>query len=188
MSINRIGRAVQGHRAGDLISRLTEKAYSLRVGDKITGAGNHEATSRNRTPAEVRLSRVPGEHQPTPNRSRATGWDPHRAALAATMVAAMVAPPTVPTEEAVAEEIAEAEATRTATLPATNAVATTPATAIRHAKKRLPTLVTAASPPNHDFTLYYFPKSSSLSGSTSTTRSKIQFSGSGVMPWPLRMC
>jgi hypothetical protein len=80
----------------------------------------------------------------------------------------------------------EDEATGTAALAATNVAATMPAAgSMRYtAPKRQPTSVTTtASPPTPiDFTLYYYPRSSSLSGSTSTTRSNTQYYGSGVTP------
>jgi hypothetical protein len=48
----------------------------MRVNNKVAAVGNHEATSRSRNLAEVGPIRVHGEHQPTPNRSRASAGRP----------------------------------------------------------------------------------------------------------------
>jgi hypothetical protein len=162
----------------------------MRVNKRVARARNHEATSRSRTPVEVEPNLIRGEHQPTPTALEPLVEDLHKAALVAVAATAVVAPPMAPAEEAVVVVIVEAEATRIAMPPATNVVVMTPATgSTRYAPlRRLPMLATAmASPPTpHDFALCFFPRSSSLSGSPITTQSKIQFSASGAMPWPLR--
>jgi hypothetical protein len=93
-------------------------------------------------------------------------------------------------EELVETAIGEAEATRIATSPATHVAATTPATGLmRSVAKRLLKQATATvSPPTlHNFATCSFLRSSNLSGSPSTMQSKTQFSGSGVIPYPLKM-
>jgi hypothetical protein len=107
-------------------------------------------------------------------------------AAAVTAVAGGVDPPMAPTEEPMVVANAEAEATRTATPPAMHVAAMTPATGSTRyaAPRRLPKSATAtASPPtHHNFALCFFSRSSNLSGSPSTMRSKIQFNDSGAMP------
>jgi uncharacterized membrane protein YgcG len=76
MSITMIAQTTQGHCAGELIAKLAENTYFMRVNNRTTRAGNHEATSRSRTLAEVGCNHVRGEHQPNPNRSRASAGGP----------------------------------------------------------------------------------------------------------------
>jgi hypothetical protein len=175
MPIKRIARSTQGHRAGDLIAQLTEKAYFLCVDDMIARVANQEATSRSRNLADVGPTMFVDNTNPPPIAPELQREDHHKVAVVAA-AAAVAAPPTVTIEDAVAVAIAEAEATRTAMPLATNVVATMPATgSLRYTvPKRLPTPVTTmVSPPTFfDFALYYSPRSSSRSGSASTTRSK----------------
>jgi hypothetical protein len=110
---------------------------------------------------------------------------PNVVVVAAVAAAAVAAPPTTTAEDVVAAAITEAEAAQTATPPSTNMVATTLVIgSMRYIMPRkLPTLATAtASPPTLDFALYYYPRSSSLSRSTSTTRSKTHYNVYGAMP------
>jgi hypothetical protein len=92
-------------------------------------------------------------------------------------------------ELAAAAVIAEAEATRTAMSPAIHVAATIPATKSRRfvANWPLKKMAVMASPPSPlDFTTCSSRKNSSLSGSPSTTLSKTEFSGFGVVPYPLK--
>jgi hypothetical protein len=165
------------------------------VNNRITPTGNHEATSCSRTPADGGRNRVRGEHQSTPNRSGDPVGGPSHGGHSggggvAARAAAAVAPPTTAAKELAVAATAEAEATRTATPPATLTAAMMPATGSTRfaAPRRLLKSVTAtASPPTlHDFVICSFLRNSNLSGSPSTTRSKTHFSGSGVMPCPLK--
>jgi hypothetical protein len=62
-SINRIGCPAQGSHATDLIAQLVEKAYLMRVDDRIARAQDQEATSHRRTPADnVGPNRLHAEH------------------------------------------------------------------------------------------------------------------------------
>jgi hypothetical protein len=78
MFITMIARQAQGIRAGEVIAKLVEDAYFMRVDNKVDQvppvrnreARNHEATSR--SPADGGRNRVRVEHQPNPNSSRAS--------------------------------------------------------------------------------------------------------------------
>jgi hypothetical protein len=48
----------------------------MRVNNRVTPAGNHEAASRSRIPVDSGCNCVRGEHQQTPNRSRAFARGP----------------------------------------------------------------------------------------------------------------
>jgi uncharacterized membrane protein YgcG len=76
MSITTIARQAQEHRAGEVIARLAEDTYFMGVNNRVTLTGNHEATSRSRTPVDGGPNRVCDEHQPTHNRSRASAGGP----------------------------------------------------------------------------------------------------------------
>jgi hypothetical protein len=97
------------------------------------------------------------------------------------------APTTGLAEEPGAEATAAAEATRTATPPALHVAASTPAKKSKNydARSSPRQATTTASPPSlHGFTIYFSRRNSNLWGSPSTTRSKIQYSGSYVTPCP----
>jgi hypothetical protein len=86
-----------------------------------------------------------------------------------------------------AEATAAAEATRTATPPALHAAASTPAKKSKNYDAKSPPwqVTTTVSPLSlHGFTIYFSRRNSNLWGSPSTTRSKIQYSGSDDMPSP----
>jgi hypothetical protein len=103
--------------------------------------------------------------------------------------AAVRAPHTGLEGEPVAEAIAEAEATQTATSLVSHAAATMPAVESKKFDARNPPrqVRTMASPPSPlDFAICCSRRNSSLSGSPSTIRSKIQYSGSDAMPSPSR--
>jgi hypothetical protein len=86
-----------------------------------------------------------------------------------------------------AEVTAAAEATRTATPPALHVAASMPAKKSKNYDARSPPrqATTTASPPSlHDFAIYFSWRNSNIWGSPSTTRSKIQYSGSDATPSP----
>jgi hypothetical protein len=63
MSITTIARQAQGHHAGEVIAKLAEDAYFMRVDNKVaqvSPAGNHEATSR--SPTDSGRNRIRVEH------------------------------------------------------------------------------------------------------------------------------
>jgi hypothetical protein len=99
------------------------------------------------------------------------------------------APTTEPTGGPAAAAIAAVVNTRTATPLVPHRAATTPARRLRSCGGRSKPLqaTTTASPPSHlDFATCSSPKSSSLWGSLSTTRSKTPSSSSGDRPSPSR--
>jgi hypothetical protein len=86
-----------------------------------------------------------------------------------------------------AEATAAAEATRTATPSALHVAASTPAKKSKNYDARNPPrqATTTASPPSlHGFAIYFSRRNSNLWGSPSTTRSRIQYSGSDATPSP----
>jgi hypothetical protein len=87
MSITTIARQAQGMRAGEVIAKLVEDAYFLRVNNRVTQApplrtreGNHEAT--NRSPANNGRNRTWGELLQNPNRTRASAEGPSQGVVA----------------------------------------------------------------------------------------------------------
>jgi hypothetical protein len=89
--------------------------------------------------------------------------------------------------ELVAEATAEAEAMQTATPLVSHAAAMMPVVELRKYDARSPPrqATTTASPPSLlDFAICFSQRNSNLWGSPSTTRSKIQSSGSDAMPYP----
>jgi hypothetical protein len=132
MSITMIARQAQEMCAGEVIAKLTEDAYFMRVDNRVTQVppfrtreANHEATSR--SPADNGRNRTQGELPQNPNRTRASADGPSQGsnnAVALVVVAALLlmamlaaevvaagAPHTGLAGEPMAEAIAEAEAT-----------------------------------------------------------------------------
>jgi hypothetical protein len=77
MSITTIARQAQGMRAGEVIAKLAEDAYFMRVDDRVAQVPpvrnrqpNNEATSR--SPADNARNRTRGELPANPNRTRAS--------------------------------------------------------------------------------------------------------------------
>jgi hypothetical protein len=76
MSITMIARQAQGLHAGEVIAKLVEDAYFMRVDNRVTQVPplktheprQHEATSRN--PVECGCNQTRGEQPSNPNRSR----------------------------------------------------------------------------------------------------------------------
>jgi hypothetical protein len=87
-----------------------------------------------------------------------------------------------------ADATAAAEATRTARPPALHVAASTPARRSKNFGASPPRQATTmASPPSlHGFAIYFSRRNSNLWGSPSTTRSRIQCSGSDTTPSPSR--
>jgi hypothetical protein len=82
MSITVIARQAQGMRAGEVIAKLAEDAYFMRVDNRVTQVPpirtrqpeNNEATSR--SPADNGHNRTRGELPANPNRTRASAGGP----------------------------------------------------------------------------------------------------------------
>jgi hypothetical protein len=81
MSIIMIARQAQGMRAGEVIAKLTEDAYFMRVDNRVTQVpplktreADHEATSR--SPADNERNRTRGDLPQNPNRTRASAGGP----------------------------------------------------------------------------------------------------------------
>jgi hypothetical protein len=81
MSITTIARQAQGMRAGEVIAKLAEDAYFMRVDNRVTQVPplrtretDHEATSR--SPADNGHNRTRGELPQNPNRTRASAGGP----------------------------------------------------------------------------------------------------------------
>jgi hypothetical protein len=79
MSITTIARQAQGMRAGEVIAKLAEDAYFMRVDNRVTQpppprTREHEATSR--SPANNGHNRTQGELPQNPNRTRASAGGP----------------------------------------------------------------------------------------------------------------
>jgi hypothetical protein len=78
MSITTIARQAQGMRAGQVIAKLAEDAYFMRVNNRVTQAPpvrnrDNEATSRS---ADLGRNRTRAELPANPNRTRATAGGP----------------------------------------------------------------------------------------------------------------
>jgi hypothetical protein len=151
MSTTAIARQGQGIRAGEVIAKLAEDAYFMRVDNRVSQPPparprDNEATSRsaNNGPNRTRAD-LPAE----PNRRRSNAGGPPRrdnsnrevvptvlrpAAAATTPTAAAVtveAPTMEPTGGLAAAAVAADEATRTATLPAPHMAGMMPARRLR---------------------------------------------------------
>jgi hypothetical protein len=81
MSITMITRQAQGMRAGEVIAKLMEDAYFMRVDNRVTQVpplqtreADHVATSH--SPADNRRNRTQGELPQNPNRTRASTGGP----------------------------------------------------------------------------------------------------------------
>jgi hypothetical protein len=78
MSITAIARQAQGMSAGEVIAKLAEDAYFMRVDNRVTQPPparnrNNEATSRS---ADLGRNRTRAELSANPNRTRATAGGP----------------------------------------------------------------------------------------------------------------
>jgi hypothetical protein len=80
MSITTIAHEAQGMRAGEVIAKLAEDAYFMRVDNRVTQVPSvrirqqdNEATSRS---ADIGRNRTQGELPVNPNRTRASAGGP----------------------------------------------------------------------------------------------------------------
>jgi hypothetical protein len=208
MSITTIACQAQGMHAGEVIAKLAEDAYFMRVDNRVTQVPPSGAASKTTKPqAAVELTTVAtvpeGSYRLTPTVPGHRPVDPLMVATAPTatvrssliviLVAEAVtagAPTTGLAGEPGAEATAATEATRTAMPSALQVAASTPAKKPKnYDAKNPPRQVTmTASPPSlHGFAIYFSWRNSNNWGSPSTTRSKIQCSGSDAKPSPLKM-
>jgi hypothetical protein len=142
--------------AGEVIAKLAEDAYFMRVDNRVTQAPpvmnrDNEATSRsadlgrNRTRAELPANPVAPGQRPADPLKVATAPAPQaaiaRSSLTATLAAwaaVAEAPTRGLTRGSAAEAIAAAEATRTAMSPEPRMAASTPAKKLRNCNGRSP--------------------------------------------------
>jgi hypothetical protein len=168
MSNTAIARQAQGIRAREVIAKLAEDTYFMRVDNRVTQPPparnrDNEATSRARTSAATapkpscRLTPTVLVQTPADPLKVATALQLLaaivRSSLTATMAAAAAtaeAPTMGPTGGPVAEAVAVVETTRTATLPEPHRATTTPARRSRSygARRLLCQATTTASPPS----------------------------------------
>jgi hypothetical protein len=210
MSITAIARQAQGIRAGEVIGKLAEDAYFMRVDNSVTqsppppppGTATTKLQVAMQTSAAIALE---PSYQLIPTALVETPVDPLKVATALqllaaivrssliatlTAAAAMVEAPTMgPTGGPVAGAVVAVETTRTATPPEPHRVATTPARRSRScgARRLLHRETTTTSPPSPcDFVTSSSQRNSSLLESPSTTRSRTLSSGSSATPSPSR--
>jgi hypothetical protein len=89
MSITAIARQAQGIRAGEVIAKLAEDAYFMRVDNRVTQpppARNRDNEATNRS-ADLGRSRTRAELPAQPNRTRANAGGPSQAGNSATAAA-----------------------------------------------------------------------------------------------------
>jgi hypothetical protein len=143
-------------RAGQVIAKLVEDAYFMRVDNRVAQPpparnSDNEATSRS---ANLGRNRTRGELPAQPTVLVQTPVDPLKLATALELLAAIVrssptatlaaeagtaeAPTMGPTGGSVAEAIAAAEATRTAMPPEPHTTASTPARRLKNCGGRSP--------------------------------------------------
>jgi hypothetical protein len=191
MSITTIARQAQGIRAGEVIAKLAEDAYFMRVDNRVTQPPpSGTATTKLLVIAQTSAATVLKlSFQLSPTVLVQTPADPHRmataivrssltaalAAAAVTLAAAAAtaeAPTTGPTGGLAAGAVAAVETTRTATPPEPHRAATTPVRRLKNCDGRsLPQqATTTASPPSLlGFATCSSRTSSNLWESSSTT-------------------
>jgi hypothetical protein len=204
MSITVIARQAQGMHAGEVIAKLAEHAYFMRVDNRVTQVPPSGTTSKTMKPqvaarAQVatvlersyRLTPTVLGQQPVDPLKVATAPAATRRSSLTIILAAEAVTVGAPTMglagEPGAEATAVAEATRTAMPPALHVAASTPTRRSKNFGARSPPrqATMMASPPSlHGFATYFSRRNSSLWGSPSTTRSRIQSSGSDATPSP----
>jgi hypothetical protein len=207
MSISTIAHQAQGIRAGEVITKLTEDTYFMRVDNRVTQAPPPELANTRTMKPQVAVQRIMDATVLEENSPRTPTIPGHRredllrvvtvlaapvvvAALLVTVMlaaeaAAAGAPHTGLEEEPVAEAIAEGEATQTATSPAPRAAAMMPAAELKKYDATNPPrqATTTTSPPSPlDLATYSSQRNSNLWGSPSTTRSKTQSNCSDATP------
>jgi hypothetical protein len=183
MSITTIARQAQEMCAGEVIAKLVEDAYFMRVDNRVTQVPpvrnrqqDNEATSRS---ADISRNRTRGELPANPNRTRASAGGPSHGGNSAGGAGANheIIPHRDPggggsdggssnhglAGELGAEATAAAEATRTATPPALHVAASTPAKKSKNYDARSPPrqATTMASPPSlRGFAIYFSQRNS----------------------------
>jgi hypothetical protein len=190
MSIIAIARQAQGIRAGEVIAKLAEDAYFMRVDNRVTQPPPL-GTATTKLQVVVLTSAVTilePSCRPSPTVLGQTPADPLKLATVLQLLATIMrssptatltveaataeAPTTGPTGGPVAEAIAVVEATRTATPPEPRKAATTPARRSKSCGGRSspPQATTTASLPSLlGFATYFSRTSPSLWESPSTT-------------------
>jgi hypothetical protein len=204
MSITTIARQAQGMRPGQVIAKLAEDAYFLRVNNRVAQAPlSGAATTKPQVAVQTSVATVlERSYQLTATVLGQQPVDPLMVATAPAAIgrssltvilaveAATAGAPTMGlTRELGVVATAAAEATRIATSPAPHVAASTPARKSKNYDARRPPrqATTTASPPSlRDFATYSSQRNSSLWELPSTTRSKIQCSGSDATPSPSR--
>jgi hypothetical protein len=208
MSTTAIARQAQGIHAGEVIAKLAEDAYFMRVDNRDTQPPpSGTATMKLQVAALISAATIlEPSCRLSPTVLAQMPADPHRVATAIVR-SSLTTPPAVaavtlgaaaataeaptmgPTGGPAAGAVAAVETTRTATPPEPHRAATTPARRLKSCGGRSPPLqeTKTASPPSHlDFATCSSPISSNLWGSPSTTRSRTPSSGSGATPSPSR--
>jgi hypothetical protein len=156
MSITTIARQAQGMRAGQVIAKLAEDAYFMRVDNRVAqppppGTATTKPQVAARTSAVTVLE---VSYRPSPTVLVQTSADPLKLATAPQLLVAIVrssptatlaaeaamaeAPTMGPTGGPVAEAIAAAEATRTTTPPEPHRAASMPARRLKNCDGRSP--------------------------------------------------
>jgi hypothetical protein len=194
MSITTIARQAQGMRAGEVITKLAEDAYFMRVDNRVTQVPPLSGTASKTTKPQVAVRTsvatvLDGSYRPTPTvpghrlvdlPTAAAPAPTVRSSLTVIMAVAAAtagAPTTGLAGEPRAEVIAAAEATRIATPPTLHVAVSTPAKKSKNYGARSPPrqATTMASLPSlHGFTIYFSRRNLNLWGSPSMTRSSIQ--------------
>jgi hypothetical protein len=196
MSITVIARQAQGMRAGEVIAKLAEDAYFMRVDKRVTQvppSGTASKTTKPQVAVRTSVATVlEGSYRPTPIVPGHRPADPLMVATAPaapstsvrssltvilTAEAATAGAPTMGlAEETGAEATTAAEATRTVTPPELHVAVSTPAKRSKNFSARNPPrqAITMVSLPSlHGFATYFSRRNSSLWGSPSTTQSRI---------------
>jgi hypothetical protein len=193
MSITAIARQAQGMRAGEVIAKLAEDTYFMRVDNRVaqvppsriaSTTTKPQAAAQRTTDATVlersyRLTPTVLGQQPADPPKVATALKPQAAIARSFLIATLAAEAAeagAPTTELeggpVAEAIAAAEATRLATSPEPHMAASMPAEKLKNCGGRSPPqqVTTTASPPSLlGFATYSSQRNSNLWGSPSTT-------------------
>jgi hypothetical protein len=196
-------------RAGEVIAKLAEDAYFMRVDNGVAQVPPSEFVNLTTTKLQVAVQlttdatllernywltpTVLGHRQVDPLRV-ATALAPPVVIAMSFLIAILVAEAVAAgahytglAGEPVAEAIAAAEATRTATSPESHVVATMPAKKLKNYDARSPprqVTMTASPPSLLGFATYISRRNSNLWGSPSMMQSKTQYSGSDATPSP----
>jgi hypothetical protein len=206
MSITTTARQAQWIRAGEVIAKLAENAYFMRVDNRVSQVAPLRTHEPGTTKLLVTVQRmvdatapeennhkiptVPGHQLENLLRAATVPAAPAEAAVALIVATAEAAAAgahhTMLAGELVAAAIAGAEATQTATSPASHTAATMPAIELKKyvARRPLRQVTATVSPPSPlDFATCFSQRNSNLWGSPSMTQSKTQFNGLGAMPY-----